>query len=223
MPEPVQRRVCDTGMLNTAGMLFIFTNTTKYPHKIPHVRVPACKHTWDSATNAHLCSITGLTNSSFPVGPLLNWGKINTGALSHGLLPCTQFMKMSTHMATLGGKNDLLQRSTGSMLFHFHSPDRCWRNHEFYIWLRICTWGGVSVPRLDKSAHLWEDRIISSYSPADSKKMAKPFSHRQWPGRFTSNHFWAVEAVRHHPGIFEMIKSTLSQVSSEEIKPASRL
>lgn len=45
MPEAVRRRVCDAGMLNTAGMLFIFTNTTKCPHTNTHVRVHVHTHT----------------------------------------------------------------------------------------------------------------------------------------------------------------------------------
>lgn len=32
MPEAVGRRVCEAGMLNTAGMLFVFTNTTMRTH-----------------------------------------------------------------------------------------------------------------------------------------------------------------------------------------------
>lgn len=31
MPAAVRRRVCDTGMLNTAGMLFIFINNPNLP------------------------------------------------------------------------------------------------------------------------------------------------------------------------------------------------
>lgn len=39
MPEAFERWVCDAGMLNTGGMLFILTNTTKRPHIITHVTV----------------------------------------------------------------------------------------------------------------------------------------------------------------------------------------
>lgn len=44
MPEAVSRRACDAGMLNTAGMLFIFTNTTKLSHINTHVRLSAHTH-----------------------------------------------------------------------------------------------------------------------------------------------------------------------------------
>lgn len=45
MPEAVGKRVCEAGMLNTAGMLFVFTNTTMPPpHTDTRVRIPANIH-----------------------------------------------------------------------------------------------------------------------------------------------------------------------------------
>lgn len=61
----------------------------------------ACVHTnWSDVLSS------ALANRNAPALPLLTCGKINMGALSLDVLPCTQFMKTSTRQETQGNAGE---------------------------------------------------------------------------------------------------------------------